>query len=104
MRVLARLAAWRRCYLLVAGGEQFQFGAAGLGLRGEIVLLAQAAVDAAGDQGSGGSDDLAGAGPGGNGLGRFGVRFVGGGDGPCYGGKGGAARSRFAERAFGASA
>jgi len=48
-------------HLLVAGGEQFQFGAAGLGLCREIVLFAQAAVDAAGDQSSGGADDLAGA-------------------------------------------
>ena len=47
--------------VLLAGGEQVEVGTLGLGLRGKIILFAEAAVNAAGDERSGGADDLAGA-------------------------------------------
>ncbi len=54
-----RLAPEGRATGLFAGGEQVEVGTLGLGLRGKIILFAEAAIDAAGDERGGGADNLA---------------------------------------------
>src|ERR1700740_306783 len=66
---------------LFARGKQVDLGA--LGLRGgEIFLFAEGAVDAAGDQGGGGANDLAGAAAEKNSQSDLRARFVGVSDEP----------------------
>src|SRR6266851_67322 len=95
-----RLAPEGRATGLFAGGEQVEVGTLGLGLGGKIVLFAEAAVDAAGDQGGGGADDLAGAAAEENGYRDLGMGFVSIGDEPADARSGIAAGSGLAQGHF----
>src|SRR3954470_19250827 len=82
---------------LLAGAEEIQVGAA---FSGEIILFAQAAINAAGNLRRSRTDNLAGAAAQQNGKSNFGMRFVGVGNEPAHARSGIAASAGFAQRHF----